>query len=58
VDSREFEKLYSDNIEVIVLDIFMLGLDGVQLLRLLAEKNSQSSIVLMSGKDKSVLHSA
>jgi len=54
----EFSLLYCNTIDVIVLDLFMPGTDGIELLRFLADKNSQASVVFISGKDRSVLHSA
>ncbi|MFT5655332.1 MAG: EAL domain-containing protein (putative c-di-GMP-specific phosphodiesterase class I) [Arenicella sp.] len=54
----EFSALYSDNLDVVVLDLFMPGADGIELLRFLADNNSQASVVFMSGKDNSVLYTA
>ncbi|MFQ3236643.1 MAG: EAL domain-containing protein (putative c-di-GMP-specific phosphodiesterase class I)/ActR [Paraglaciecola sp.] len=54
----EFSALYSNSIDVVVLDLFMPGADGIELLRFLADNNSQASVVFMSGKDSSVLYSA
>ena len=55
---EEFTELYSVDINIIVLDLFMPGIDGIELLRFLYDNKSQASIVFMSGKDTSVLHSA
>jgi len=54
----EFALLYSININIIILDLFMPGTDGIELLRFLYENNSNASILFMSGKDKTVLHAA
>jgi len=54
----KFEQFYSDDIDVIVLDLFMPGRDGIELLRIMVEQESNSSIILISGYDKSVLNSA
>ncbi len=53
-----FEQLYSDNLDVIVLDLVMPERDGVELLRVIANLGSNASIILISGYDKGVLHSA
>lgn len=50
--------IYSIKHAVIVLDIFMPQMDGIEVLRFLHESKVNIAIVLMSGKDKSVLHSA
>jgi hemerythrin-like metal-binding protein len=57
-DAEQFFHIYSNDINVVVLDLFMPGIDGVELIRFLADKNSKASIILMSGKDSRVLHSA
>lgn len=57
-DPHQFYAIYSAEIDIVVLDLFMPNIDGIELLRFLSDKNSQASILLMSGKDKSVLRSA
>jgi EAL domain-containing protein (putative c-di-GMP-specific phosphodiesterase class I)/CheY-like chemotaxis protein len=54
----EFAALYKANFNIIVLDIFMPNVDGIELLRFLNERKSNASIIFMSGKDKGVLNSA
>lgn len=44
--------------DVILLDLMMPGTDGVELLRLLADKVKEAKICLMSGSDARVLNSA
>ncbi|MFT4938807.1 MAG: CheY-like chemotaxis protein [Paraglaciecola sp.] len=41
----EFSALYYNTIDVVVFDLFMPGADGIELLRFLAENNSQASVV-------------
>ncbi len=57
-DSHDFIKEYSDDVSIIVMDLTMPGMDGVELIRHLASVDSKSGIILMSGFDMSVLHSA
>ncbi|VAW01415.1 diguanylate cyclase/phosphodiesterase (GGDEF & EAL domains) with PAS/PAC sensor(s) [hydrothermal vent metagenome] len=53
-----FADLYSTTINIIILDLFMPRVDGIELLRFLYENKTSASIIFMSGKDRSVLHSA
>jgi EAL domain-containing protein (putative c-di-GMP-specific phosphodiesterase class I)/CheY-like chemotaxis protein len=57
-DPMEFTTLYNAELNVIVLDLFMPNIDGIELLRFLKEHNSNASIIFMSGKDQGVLNSA
>lgn len=48
----------ADVCDVIVLDLLMPGMDGVEVLRGLAAAGSRAQIILMSGMDRRVLESA
>jgi CheY-like chemotaxis protein len=43
---------------MVVLDLGMPGMDGVELLRFLADQNYRSSVLIVSGFDRRVLESA
>ncbi|MBL4612729.1 MAG: EAL domain-containing response regulator [Emcibacter sp.] len=55
---KEFTLLYTADINIIVLDLFMPGIDGIELLRFLNKNKSRASIIFMSGKDQYVLQAA
>ena len=57
-DASTFEQVYDNGTHVVVLDLFMPGRDGIELLRVLSGLNSKSAIILISGYDKGVLNSA
>lgn len=54
----DFARRYNADIDIIVLDLFMPIMDGIEILRFLADHNSPASLIFMSGKDKGVLRSA
>ncbi len=56
--ATEFVTQYRDDTRVVILDLFMPDIDGIELIRFLGRRKSSASIILMSGVDKSVLHSA
>lgn len=56
--AADFERHYSDDLHVIVLDLFMPDRDGIELLRAMAGLNSRAAVVLISGYDKNVLNAA
>lgn len=55
---QQFYAHYSEHIDVIVLDIHMPKMDGIEVIRDLAERHCQAALILISGFDNSVLHSA
>jgi len=57
-DAGEFEQVYDHDTHVVVLDLFMPGRDGIELLRVLSGLKAKSAIILISGYDKGVLNSA
>ena len=57
-DSRKFDKLYSSDLDIIVLDLQMPHIDGIEIIRSLSKKKSQTSLVLVSAFDSGVLRSA
>ncbi|MCW7462140.1 EAL domain-containing response regulator [Leptospira limi] len=57
-ESTKLYKIYNDSIDLIVLDLFMPDMDGIEILRFLGEKKSKASIILMSGYNQAVLSSA
>jgi len=56
--SKVSEKITAFNPELIMLDLLMPGIDGVELLRVLADQVKDAKICLMSGSDARVLNSA
>jgi len=51
------EDLFDDD-SIIILDLNMPAMDGVEVIRKLSNNNSKASLILMSGYDMSVLYSA
>lgn len=54
----EFVKHYQGDSDIIMLDLMMPDIDGVEVIRYLAKSHCTAQLVLISGFDKSVLHSA
>ena len=57
-DPEMFPSVYTNDMDVVVLDLMMPGTDGIEIIRFLAECGSNSSIILISGYNAGVLHSA
>ena len=58
-DDRQFrDEFLADCPDVAVLDLGMPGMDGVELLRFLADENYRSPVLIISGFDRRVLDSA
>ena len=57
-DPAEFLAQPTTKADLIVLDLFMPGVDGIELLRFLAERRIDASVILMTGKDRQILNSA
>jgi len=52
------EQLVADRPDMVALDLGMPGMDGVELLRFLAEQDFKSPVLIVSGFDRRVLESA
>lgn len=58
-DDRQFrDSFVKDRPEIVALDLGMPGMDGVELLRFLAEQQYSSPVLIVSGHDRRVLESA
>lgn len=58
-DDHEFRRaVISEQPDVVALDLGMPGMDGVELLRFLAEEDSRATVLIISGFDRRVLESA
>ena len=57
-DSRSLEEMFSNDPCIVVLDLFMPKIDGIEILRFLGRRQHHPAIILVSGKDKRVLNSA
>jgi DNA-binding response OmpR family regulator len=58
-NDQEFrEKFLAQPPEMVALDLGMPGMDGVELIRFLADQNYSSPVLIVSGFDRRVLDSA
>lgn len=58
-NDREFRKAVSaERPDIVALDLGMPGMDGVELLRFLADESSNAPVLIISGFDRRVLESA
>ncbi|MGA3047773.1 MAG: EAL domain-containing response regulator [Terracidiphilus sp.] len=57
-DAADALQLCAPDISLILLDLMMPGMDGIEVLRLLGEHKCTASIVLMSGINKRVMETA
>lgn len=58
-DDRQFREAFlEDRPDVVALDLGMPGMDGVELLRFLAEQAFRNPVLIVSGFDRRVLESA
>lgn len=58
-DDRQFrDQFLADRPHMVALDLGMPGMDGVELLRFLAEQNFRAPVLIVSGFDRRVLESA
>lgn len=55
---EQFESVYDPAFDLIVLDLNMPCVDGIELIRYLGEKESSAEVVLISAEEKSVLVAA
>jgi CheY-like chemotaxis protein len=58
-DDAAFRNAFrADRPDMVVLDLGMPGMDGVELLRFLAEEDNRGPVLIISGFDRRVLESA
>lgn len=57
-DAAKFKEQYDKCADVLILDLMMPGVDGIEVIRYLAEINCNAQLILVSGFDQSVLYSA
>jgi DNA-binding response OmpR family regulator len=58
-NDEEFRAAFLDQVpQMVALDLGMPGMDGVELIRFLADQNYDSPVLIVSGFDRRVLESA
>ena len=57
-DAEFRDRFIADRPEMVALDLGMPGMDGVELLRFLADQNYAAPVLIVSGFDRRVLESA
>lgn len=57
-NARDFFKVDLNVTDIILLDLNMPDVDGIEVIRTLSDKKCESRLILISGHDKGVLHSA
>ncbi|EPG76380.1 cyclic diguanylate phosphodiesterase (EAL) domain protein [Leptospira fainei serovar Hurstbridge str. BUT 6] len=57
-DAPDFLNKLDDSFDCIILDLMIPGMDGVDVIRALSEKEVDPDVVLISGADRRTLHSA
>lgn len=57
-NAYDFFKISVDDIDIILLDLNMPDIDGIEVIRALADMKCKARLILISGHDEGVLHSA
>ncbi len=57
-DARDFLEALTPDVTLILLDLVMPGVDGVEILRMLGEQRCRAGIIMISGVGKRIIESA